>query len=188
MGPARRHPAPSQVVRVLNRNITPQQQPLPTAGASLAAIFTTQAAATSYRLGTTEKCTVPSASLRSTPQIVKPVTGHISPSSRHAAVVNTKKNCSSVIQTTQQPSEQQPTSICTSSTTKSVSSCPQMHISSSNATLTPVPKDTPTAFGVKSVVDFERIYHYLSVIHKPNKGCPLTPMGTLEIHGLVPSS
>lgn len=187
MGPARRLSAPCQVVRVPNSNIPPQQQPSLTAGASLAATSTSQAAAASYQLGTAERFIVPSTSLQTTPQIVKAVTGHISPSSRRLAVVKTKRNCSSVIQTTQQPSEKQPTSICTSSTTKSVSPCPQMPLSSSIASLTPVPKDSPRTFGVKSVVDFERIYHYLSVTHKPNKDCHLTPMGMLEIHGLVPS-
>lgn len=38
-------------------------------------------------------------------------------------------------------------------------------------------KDTPRTLGVKCVVDFEKIYHYLSEIHKPDKECNLTPMG-----------
>lgn len=38
-------------------------------------------------------------------------------------------------------------------------------------------KDSPRIFGVKCVVDFERIYRYLSAIHKPNDECHLTPMG-----------
>lgn len=37
--------------------------------------------------------------------------------------------------------------------------------------------DSPRIFGVKCVVDFERIYRYLSAIHKPNDECHLTPMG-----------
>uniref|UniRef100_A0A8C9YMZ3 Uncharacterized protein n=1 Tax=Sander lucioperca TaxID=283035 RepID=A0A8C9YMZ3_SANLU len=36
--------------------------------------------------------------------------------------------------------------------------------------------DTPRVLGVKSVVDFERIYCYLSQIHQPNDECHLTPM------------
>lgn len=38
-------------------------------------------------------------------------------------------------------------------------------------------KDSPRMLGVKHVVDFEKIYRYLSYIHKPNEGCCLTPMG-----------
>lgn len=38
-------------------------------------------------------------------------------------------------------------------------------------------KDTPRMLGVKCVVDFEKIYRYLSEIHKPDKECNLTPMG-----------
>ncbi|XP_035491050.2 uncharacterized protein PB18E9.04c isoform X2 [Scophthalmus maximus] len=37
-------------------------------------------------------------------------------------------------------------------------------------------KDSPITFGVKCIVDFERIYRYLSVIHKPDEECHLTPM------------
>lgn len=38
-------------------------------------------------------------------------------------------------------------------------------------------KNSPRMFGVKCAVDFERIYRYLSEIHKPNEECHLTPMG-----------
>lgn len=38
-------------------------------------------------------------------------------------------------------------------------------------------KDTPRTLGVKCVVDFEKIYRYLSEIHKPDKEFNLTPMG-----------
>lgn len=40
-------------------------------------------------------------------------------------------------------------------------------------------KDTPRMLGVKCVVDFEKIYRYLSEIHKPQKECNLTPMGKI---------
>lgn len=43
-------------------------------------------------------------------------------------------------------------------------------------------KDSPRVFGVKCVVDFERIYRCLSVIHEPNYDCHLTPMGESYIH------
>lgn len=38
-------------------------------------------------------------------------------------------------------------------------------------------KDNPGMFGVNGIVNFDRIYHYISVIHKPNEECHLTPMG-----------
>lgn len=38
-------------------------------------------------------------------------------------------------------------------------------------------KDSPRTLGVKCVVDFEKIYCYLSAVHKPDKECNLTPMG-----------
>lgn len=86
-----------------------------------------------------------------------------------------KSNCSFVIQ--------QPTSICSSYSTKFVSSCPYMPFSSSISSPTPVPKDSLKTFGV---VDFERIYCYLSVIHT-NKDYHLTPMGMLVIPSSVPT-
>lgn len=224
MGPARRLPAPSQVVTVPNSKVPLQQQPSTSAGTLPVATCTSQSAATSYQLGIAEKLIVPSTSPQSTTQIVKPVTGHVTPSCRCAAVDETQRNGGSVIQTTQQPSEQQATSICTSCTFKSTSSSPPKPLCSSITTLTPVSstapssvassssathpvaplstpatafharfgrtskyatKDSPRTFGVKCVVDFERIYHYLSVIHKPNMDCHLTPMGMLKIHCLV---
>uniref|UniRef100_A0A7N6A8F9 Uncharacterized protein n=1 Tax=Anabas testudineus TaxID=64144 RepID=A0A7N6A8F9_ANATE len=47
--------------------------------------------------------------------------------------------------------------------------------------------DSPRTFGVKCVVDFERIYHYLSVIHKPEKDCHLTPMESAIVLDLLMS-
>lgn len=39
-----------------------------------------------------------------------------------------------------------------------------------------VPKDRPRMLGVKCVVDFEKIYRFLSVVLKPDEECRLTPM------------
>ncbi|XP_054457616.1 snRNA-activating protein complex subunit 2 [Anoplopoma fimbria] len=204
LGPARRLPAPSQVVRVLNSKIPPPQQQLSTtAGTSPASTPTSQPAATSCPLDAAAKIlAVPATSPQPTSQTATPVTGQDTPGSGSAAVVKT------LIQTTQQPSEQSPTTISTSSTSKSTSSGPPPSLSSSASGQTPVPsttpssvppkpllstpaaafhakfgrtskyatKDSPRMFGVKSVVDFERIYRYLSSIHQPNDECHLTPM------------
>ena len=43
-------------------------------------------------------------------------------------------------------------------------------------------KDSPRVFGAKCVVDFERIYRCLSMIHEPNYDYHLTPMGESYIH------
>lgn len=48
-------------------------------------------------------------------------------------------------------------------------------------------EDSPRIFGVKSVVDFERIYRYLSAIHKPNEDCHLTPMESAIVLDLLMS-
>ncbi|KAM4536716.1 snRNA-activating protein complex subunit 2 isoform 2-T2 [Odontesthes bonariensis] len=48
-------------------------------------------------------------------------------------------------------------------------------------------KDSPRTFGVKSVVDFERIYSFLSVIQKPNEDCCLTPMESAIVLDLLMS-
>lgn len=42
-------------------------------------------------------------------------------------------------------------------------------------------------FGVKGVVDFERIYRYLSVIHKRDEECHLTPMESAIVLDLLMS-
>nr|XP_046237196.1 snRNA-activating protein complex subunit 2 [Scatophagus argus] len=48
-------------------------------------------------------------------------------------------------------------------------------------------KDSPRMFGVQCIVDFERIYRYLSVIHKPNEECHLTPMESAIVLDLLKS-
>lgn len=42
--------------------------------------------------------------------------------------------------------------------------------------------DSPRMLGVKCVVDFEKIYRYLSMLHKPNWECHLTAMGKTVPH------
>lgn len=46
-------------------------------------------------------------------------------------------------------------------------------------------KNSPRRLGVKCVVDFEKIYRYLSEIHKPNTECNLTPMGKTTTPSLL---
>ncbi|XP_059211400.1 snRNA-activating protein complex subunit 2 [Centropristis striata] len=48
-------------------------------------------------------------------------------------------------------------------------------------------KDSPRIFGVKSRVDFERIYRYLTFIHHPNEECNLTPMESAIVLDLLMS-
>ncbi|XP_063322124.1 snRNA-activating protein complex subunit 2 isoform X2 [Pelmatolapia mariae] len=48
-------------------------------------------------------------------------------------------------------------------------------------------KDSPRTFGVKCVVDFERIYGFLSTVHKPNQDCQLTPMESAIVLDLLMS-
>uniref|UniRef100_I3J152 snRNA-activating protein complex subunit 2 n=1 Tax=Oreochromis niloticus TaxID=8128 RepID=I3J152_ORENI len=48
-------------------------------------------------------------------------------------------------------------------------------------------KDSPRTFGVKCVVDFERIYGFLSTIQKPSQDCQLTPMESAIVLDLLMS-
>ncbi|XP_068612292.1 snRNA-activating protein complex subunit 2 [Brachionichthys hirsutus] len=48
-------------------------------------------------------------------------------------------------------------------------------------------KDSPRVLGVRCVVDFERIYRYLSAIHKQNEECHLTPMESAIVLDLLMS-
>ncbi|XP_028996306.1 snRNA-activating protein complex subunit 2 [Betta splendens] len=48
-------------------------------------------------------------------------------------------------------------------------------------------EDIPRTFGVKFIVDFEKIYHFLSVISKPNMDCQLTPMESAIVLDLLMS-
>ncbi|XP_035850078.1 snRNA-activating protein complex subunit 2 isoform X2 [Sander lucioperca] len=206
MGPAKRLPAPSQVVRVPNSNILPPKQRLPaTAGSSPAvATSTSQSAASVCQPGAAATLVMPSTSPQPSSQTVTPltVTGQVPPSSGSAAVVKTPSVGSSLIRTTQQPAEQHPTPISTATTSNSLSSSnatsqtpvPSTAASTGASSTPPLSTtaaalyarfgrtskynttDTPRVLGVKSVVDFERIYCYLSQIHQPNDECHLTPM------------
>ncbi|KAM6894528.1 snRNA-activating protein complex subunit 2 [Lycodopsis pacificus] len=145
-------------------------------------------------MGPAKILAAPTSSPQPASQTATPVTGQVSPGCGSGAVVKS------------------PTTMSTSSTSKSTSSGPHAPLSSSATGQTPVPstapssdassappkpplstpalafhtmfgrtnkhatKDSPRIFGVKSVVDFERIYRYLSSVHQPNDDCHLTPM------------
>ncbi|KAF7653346.1 hypothetical protein LDENG_00084200 [Lucifuga dentata] len=48
-------------------------------------------------------------------------------------------------------------------------------------------RDSPRTCGVRSVVDFEKIYHYLSVVHEPNTAFALTPTESAVVLDLLMS-
>ncbi|XP_034532824.1 snRNA-activating protein complex subunit 2 [Notolabrus celidotus] len=146
-GPVKRLPAPPQVVRVPNSKVSPPQtQPGTEPGAPSCQ---TAAVAPPHSGSQTTSGT--------------PITGPITPASGG--------------QITHKPSEQQtpltspplPTPLPLSSPAATI--CARFGRTSKYAT-----KDSPRVLGVKCVVDFERIYKYLSVILKPDEECHLTPM------------
>ncbi|KAM7377710.1 hypothetical protein PAMA_014154 [Pampus argenteus] len=203
MGPARRLIAPSQVVRVTNNKTPPlHQQHSATAGSSPAA--TSQSAAPS--------CQRPPSPLTqlSSDQTAAAVTANCS----LTAVVKSISDDNSVGQTKQVISENNsiisPTSPHVPLSSLAPSTAPSSATSTTPATSNASPKpqlstpaaavharfgrtskyateDSPRTFGVKCVVDFERIYHYLSVIHKPNNKCHLTPMESAIVLDLLMS-
>ncbi|XP_076581409.1 uncharacterized protein snapc2 isoform X2 [Chaetodon auriga] len=195
-------PAPTMgpVLRVPNSKIPPPQQQLSTTSVtSPTATSTTQSAATSCQPDAARILIAP----LTFPQTVTPATGQVRPSSSPAAVVKSQSIGSSVIQTTKQPSEQHPITDSTTCTTPSSaassssanSSCSTPPLSTAAAVLHTrfgrtskyATKDSPRMVGVKCVVDFERIYRYLSVIHKPNEECNLTPMESAIVLDLLMS-
>ncbi|XP_034712663.1 snRNA-activating protein complex subunit 2 [Etheostoma cragini] len=201
MGPAKRLPAPFQVVKAPNSNIPPPKQRLPaTAGSSPAAetSSTSQSAASACQPGAAQTLAAPSTSPQPPSRTVTSltVTGQVPASSGSAAVLTTQSVGSSQIQTTQQPAEQHPTPtptpISTASTSNSSSSTngtSKTPVPSPAASSTPPLSTTASALngpaskyhttrvsGVMGVVDFERIYCFLSQIHQPNDECHLTPM------------
>uniref|UniRef100_UPI003AAEC64E snRNA-activating protein complex subunit 2 n=1 Tax=Centroberyx gerrardi TaxID=166262 RepID=UPI003AAEC64E len=184
IGPARQLPASSQVVRVPTATISPprQQSFTPVPGTSSAATSTSQSVATSRQSGTTEMQSSTTASatcLKFSSSIP------VIPSSSSCIPANL-----SSISTISPPS-------VSSSTSSTV-----LHSNSYNPTTsTPVAalharigqtseyarSDNPRKFGVKSIVDFEKIYRYLSVVHKENEECALTPMESAIVLDLLMS-
>ncbi|XP_047452925.1 snRNA-activating protein complex subunit 2 [Mugil cephalus] len=126
----------------------------------------------------------------------------VSGSPTSAASVTPQDVCSPVAQATQESSEVHPVSIPTESTSKSTSSTSRpSSVQPETAHSTPAAtyhtsfgrtskfatKDCPRMFGVKCVVDFERIYCFLSVLQKPNEDTHLTPMESAIVLDLLMS-
>lgn len=155
----------------------------------------------------------PSTALQPASRTVTPVTAQVTPTTDSAVVVETQSVGASGIQTTQQPSEQRPSIISTSTSPSPPvplsAACsppvppPSVTCSSPAGSSHPTPppstsaaelhtskhatKDSPRMSGVKSVVDFQRIYRYLSAIHKPTEECHLTPMESAVLLDLLMS-
>ncbi|XP_034413055.1 snRNA-activating protein complex subunit 2 [Cyclopterus lumpus] len=205
-------PAPFQVVRVMSSKIPPPEKQLSTtAGCSPASTPTSQSAAISCQPGAVAKIlAAPAPSPQPASQTATPVTGHSTPGSGSAAVVKT------LIRTPQQSPTTISTGFTSKYNSSgphaslSFSATGQTPVTS--RTDPPVPpkpplsspaaafhatfgrtskyatKDSPRMFGVKSVVDFERIYRYLSGIHQPNDDlCHLTPMESAIVLDLLMS-
>ncbi|XP_060887416.1 snRNA-activating protein complex subunit 2 [Labrus mixtus] len=166
MGPARRLPAPSKVFLVPLL----QGEPSTKTGASAAPSCQTAATASPQPASKTP---------------VTLVTAPVTPSSDSAAGGTI----------TQKPSEQHISSPPSSAPSPAASPSISSLISAPATKPTPPPpsspaaalpaglgrscrlkEDSPRIIGVKCVVDFERIYRYLSVILKPDEECHLTPM------------
>lgn len=196
MGPA---------VRVPNRRILPLQGQISAAVTSNAAISTVQPPVTSCQLGTAKIFDTPFTSSQPLSQSLTPITGRVRPISSSVTVVNTLSINGSMSQQpseqhnttssshTRVISSPTPDLGTTPSSASCFSSAPSSCTFSRSVSQLSSPaavfharfgrtskyatKDSPRMFGVRCVVDFERIYRYLSVIHKPNEECHLTPMG-----------
>ncbi|XP_068164300.1 snRNA-activating protein complex subunit 2 [Antennarius striatus] len=78
-------------------------------------------------------------------------------------------------------------SSCPATSTPPLSSPPATVQSQFGRTSKYSTKDSPRTLGVKCVVDFEKIYRYLSAIHKQNEECCLTPMESAIVLDLLMS-
>ncbi|XP_069579644.1 snRNA-activating protein complex subunit 2 isoform X2 [Brachyistius frenatus] len=192
MGPARRVPAPSRVV--VAPNIGPPH-PSATAGAPDASTSTCRPAATSYR---------PGGYPHTAAQSAVPAAGQVTPTCGSAA------DAAAPISTTSSTSFSPPTpALCSSasslapvpgaapssSTTSTSSTYPTPPLSGPAAafhakfgrTSKYATRDSPRTFGVKSVVNFERVYQFLGGILKPSEECQLTPMESAIVLDLLMS-
>lgn len=173
-GPARRLHAQSQVVRVPNSKICPpQQQPSPTAGRSPAATATSQ----------TRNSEQPTA-------ISSTSASKSGSSNSHTTLPSSAKNVTPVVSTapsTATLSCSAPSSCTVPRPTPPLSTTAAAFHSKFGRTSKYATKDSPRTFGVKCVVDFERIYRFLSVIHKPSEKCHLTPMESAIVLDLLMS-
>lgn len=209
-------PTMGPVVKVPSSKIPPPRQQISTTVTSHAVTSSSQPAVTTCQLGTAKLFNAPFTSSQPLSQTVTPIAGQVRPNFSSASMVNTQNISSSLSQIAQQPSEQDYTTISATSTppfsssTPDLSTTPSSVASSSSApsscgsmpqlsssaaayharfgrTSKFATKDSPRMFGVRCVVDFERIYRYLSVINKPNEECRLTPMESAILLDLLMS-
>lgn len=167
MGPAKRLPAPSQVFRVTNTQTTPLHQQLSASSGSSPAAISQCAAVT---VGCSSAAAVKSMSDGNSVNQTNQQTS--SPSGLHTSSLAPSTVPSSAASTSSA------TSKCYSTHPKPQLSTPAAAVHTKfGRTSKYATKDSPRTLGVKCVVDFERIYRYLSVIHKPSHECHLTPMG-----------
>ncbi|XP_049922907.1 snRNA-activating protein complex subunit 2 [Epinephelus moara] len=176
--------------------------------AATSTTFTSQSAATSCQRGAAEMLIAPSTSSQTSGSAAVQKTDSIGsslnqttqqPSEQHLTTLST----TSASNSTSSGPHTLPTSSATFQTpvpsTAASSGAPSTHptptLSTSAAafhakfgrTSKYATEDSPRMFGVKSVVDFERIYRYLSAIHKPNEDCHLTPMESAIVLDLLMS-
>lgn len=174
VGPGRRRQAQSQVVRVPNSSICPpQQQPSPTAGNPSAATSASQSQPPEQRTTTSSSSASKSVS-----------------SSSHTSVSSASKNLTPGLSTASSAaalSSSAPSSCSFTRPTTPLSTTASAFHSKFGRTSKYATKDSPRTFGVQCVVDFERIYRFLSVIHKPNEECHLTPMESAIVLDLLMS-
>lgn len=190
--PSKTPPAPSQVCSMPNGTIClPQQQPAPTFETSDKPCVYLQTASLT---ATPEKGPLQPPSRSSTspslsrsinkttqqPTESQPTTVAITSTSQSlSSSLNVPASCSATTLTSV------PRSVLSTAASSAISSC---------STPTTLPQSvsatafhakfgrtnkyaTKDMFGVKCVVDFERIYGFLSTVQKPNQDCQLTPMG-----------
>lgn len=174
LGPARRLHAQSQVVRVPNGKICPpQQQPSPTAGCSPAATSTSQSQISEQPITTSSTSASKSMS-----------------SSSHIPLSSSAKNLTPIGSTASSAATlscSAPSGCFLTHPTPRLSTTAAAFHSKFGRTSKYATKDSPRTFGVKCVVDFERIYRFLSVIHKPSEKCHLTPMESAIVLDLLMS-
>ncbi|XP_061566473.1 snRNA-activating protein complex subunit 2 [Cololabis saira] len=172
-GPARRLPAPSQVVVVKNLQTCPPQRQLPPAAGTLSVPSFTSP--TSTVAGQVSSPTAgPSAG--AAPPAISSTAATRPTTEQHPGPVSEPSSSSQLPST----SRSVPTSL------------PSAVTSSSTATTTPAgssgfKQKSKRVSGAKFNVDFEKIYNFLSAAQKPKEGCRLTPMESAIVLDLLMS-
>lgn len=174
LGPGRRFQARSQVFRVPNSTPVPQQQPSPTAGSPSAATSTSQSQPSEQRTTISSSSASKSMSSSSHTPLSSSSATNLTPVLSTASSAATL-SCSA------------PSSGSSTHPTPPLSTTASALHSKFGRTSKYATKDSPRTFGVKCVVDFERIYRFLSVIQKPSEECRLTPMESAIVLDLLMS-